>query len=123
MDISTRKCLLLKISLGDKVPITTVIGGTNMKNMKKKKERRRKKGESGSRTGDVERRENERKKEERSLIPYQYPYHYPYIHRLPTMNKACLSSKKCVASTSRLVAATQNKVRQTHKQTHHWCGG
>ena len=40
------------------------------------------------------------------------------------MNKACLSSKKCVASTSRLVAATQNKVRPTHTQhTHTTAGG
>merc|ERR1712159_812303 len=61
----------------------------------------------------------ERKKErgeEPDTLPVPLPpCQYPYIHRLPTMNKACLSSKKCVASTSRLVAATQNKVSRVSR--------
>merc|ERR1739847_38594 len=37
------------------------------------------------------------------------------LYTATTMNKACLSSKKCVASTSRLVAATQNKVSRVSR--------
>merc|ERR1712188_257433 len=51
--------------------------------------------------------------EEPDTLPVPLPLSlYP---PLPTMNKACLSSKKCVASTSRLVAATQNKVSRVSR--------
>ena len=67
-----------------------------------------------------ERQKRKRKRRERgapfSLIPL--PVSFISLYTATTMNKACLSSKKCVASTSRLVAATQNKVRPTHTQTH-----
>merc|ERR1711985_43000 len=49
-----------------------------------------------------------RKRSPFSLIPL--PVSFISLYTATTMNKACLSSKKCVASTSRLVAATQNKV-------------
>merc|ERR1712182_59136 len=48
-----------------------------------------------------------------SLIPL--PVSFISLYTATTMNKACLSSKKCVASTSRLVAATQNKVSRVSR--------
>ena len=90
---------------------------------KKKKKKKRKKKEAGRAPGDVERKTEEKEKRERgapfSLIPL--PVSFISLYTATTMNKACLSSKKCVASTSRLVAATQNKVRPTHTQHTHHC--
>merc|ERR1712193_333921 len=75
---------------------------------------------AGRAPGDVERKTEEKEKEKRrergapfSLIPL--PVSFISLYTATTMNKACLSSKKCVASTSRLVAATQNKVSRVSR--------
>merc|ERR1712118_351243 len=66
-----------------------------------------------------ERQKRKRKRREEkeeppfSLIPL--PVSFISLYTATTMNKACLSSKKCVASTSRLVAATQNKVSRVSR--------
>merc|ERR1712118_147341 len=80
------------------------------------KKRRR----AGRAPGDVERKTEEKEKEKRrergapfSLIPL--PVSFISLYTATTMNKACLSSKKCVASASRLVAATQSQVSRVSR--------